>query len=368
MCPDVIRGSSLKSPGSSAAPRAETAGDSPQPLAGELARFFGYSHDLLLILDDVGRVLVPSPSAERILGYPIDGLTGQRLLHIVHPDDKARAIARVRELLAGQSVSDLDARIFRADGTSVPMRWSMSLGPQGRIYAVGHDRTDEARRAEAVLSSEMAELRLRTARELHDGILQTLTGASLQIAVARRLIRQDPAAAEQVLAALGDSVSSEQQEMRLYVDEVKGQSPLWTDGSLGLRERIAAMLDRVRAIWGLTTSLETDLGDGGSPEVDRQVLRIIQEATVNAARHGLAKAVSVRVALDGQDIAIRIADDGRGFPFLGDYDTDALREKRLGPLSLKHRVEEGGGRISVRSTRGGSTVDVWLPVRARPDS
>lgn len=285
------------------------------------------------------------------------------MLGLVHPGDRMAVRERARELSPERPTLELDARMLHADGGSVPMGWSLSLGPHRRIYAVGHDRTAEARRAEATLSNEMAELRLRTAMELHDGILQTLTGASLQIAVARRLIERDPVAAEQVLAALGDTVAAEQQEMRLYVDEVKGQSPLWGDASLSLHERIAAMLDRVQVVWGLDIALDADIATEPLAETGRQVLRIIQESTVNAARHGGAKAVSVRVGREGPDIAIRIVDDGHGFSFLGDLDTDALREQRLGPLSLKHRVEDCGGRIAIRSTREGATVSIWVPMR-----
>ncbi|MHB1193019.1 MAG: PAS domain-containing sensor histidine kinase [Longimicrobiales bacterium] len=325
-----------------------------------------HSQDLLAILDGRGRVLLVSPSAECLLGFRTDELSGRRALRMVHPGDRALALARLRELSGDRPVLHLDARIRQAGGAFAPVRWSLSLGAHQRIYAVGRDRTEEARRAEAALNHEMAELRLRTAMELHDGILQTLTGASLQIAVARRLVRQDPAAAEELLAALGETVHAEQQEMRLYVDEVKGQEPLWPDGDHGLAGRIAAMLDRVRGIWGLSASLEGDIEDGLPAEVGRRILRIIQEATVNAARHGLAKSVAVTIGRDGPAIAIRIADDGHGFPFLGDYDADALREKRLGPLSLKHRVEDAGGRLSVRSTREGATVCVWLPMREEP--
>lgn len=211
----------------------------------------------------------------------------------------------------------------------------------------------------------MAELRLRTAMELHDGILQTLTGASLQIAVARRLLHTDPAAAEEVLAALTATIAAEQREMRLYVDEVKGEAYPPPGGTPSLLERIETMLDRVQAIWGTSTNLEVDLNGGIAPELGRRVLRIVQEATVNAARHARARNVSVRVALEGPEVCIHIADDGHGFSFLGDYDTEALREQRLGPVSLKYRVEEGDGRISVRSTPNGSTISIRLPVGPR---
>jgi PAS domain S-box-containing protein len=333
-----------------------------ESLEGEITRFFGYSHDVLVIMDLGGRALVLSTSAERVLGYPVNALVGRRLLHWVHPEDRAEVSKQARALLEGDPIGDLDTRFVGADGTWVPIRWSLSLGPDRRIYAVGRDRTDQAQHQDALLRQEVAELRLRTAMELHDGILQTLTGAGLQIAVARKLIGSDPNAAETVLDTLGQSVTAEQREMRLYVDELKGRAPRWTDGTVGLPERIEALLDRVGAIWGLTPTMDIGITGRLGGEFGRQVLRIIQEAAVNAARHSAAKAVSVVVALEGSDVVISIADDGKGFSFLGEFDNDALNEKRMGPLSLKHRVEQNHGRLSINSSRQGSTVIVRLPV------
>jgi len=338
-------------------------GDFPdEPLEGELARFFGYSRDVLLILDNWGRVLVISPSVERVLGHPIQEILGRRILRWVHPEDYAAVRGQVRALFAGDSIPDLDARIFRADGGWVPMRWSLSVGKHQRIYGVGRDRTAEAHRQKVLLDQEVVELRLRTALELHDGILQTLTGASFQIAVARRLLHQDPAAAEAVLEALGKSVSAEQREIRLYVDEVKGRSNSWTDGSLGISGRISEMLEQVGVIWGLSMLPEILLPDDVPVETGRQVLRVIQEAAVNAARHGGARTIEVHVGVEGREARIQITDDGHGFSFQGYHDDDALREKRLGPLSLKHRVAAAGGTIAICSTPRGATVSVRLPL------
>jgi PAS domain S-box-containing protein len=331
-------------------------------LEGELARFFGFSHDVLAILDRYGRVLVMSPSVERVLGYAVDALVGERLLRTVHPEDRPTVKKKVRAMLRGRPIGDLNVCISREDGEWVPMRWSLSLGSDKRIYAVGRDHSDEVRHKDALLRHETAELRLRTALELHDGILQTLTGASLQIAVARRVVRTDPAAAEEVLGTLGNIIAAEQQEMRLYVDELKGSAPVWTDGSLGLPERIKAVLDRVGTIWNLTINVEIFVSARIGGEFGRQIVRIIQEGTVNAARHADATSVSVSVVLEGPDVTISIADNGNGFSFLGEYDHDALKENRLGPISLKHRVGETGGRISINSTPTGSTVFVRLPV------
>ncbi len=343
-------------------------GDVPsEPLEGEIARFFGYSHDVLAIMDGGGRVLMISPSVERVLGYPIEEIIGRRFLRWMHPEDKPVVKTHTRTLLMGRPIADLDVRIVRSDGSWVPMRWSISVGPGRRVYAVGQDRTDEARRQESLLRQEMAELRLRTTMELHDGVLQTLTGASLQIEVARRLLRKDPDAAEQILYAVGEGIGAEQREIRLYVDEVKGHAPAWTDGSLALPERIETILKRVGMIWGVAISVDARVTVGVSAELGRQILRIVQESTVNAARHGAAKAVSVSVSLDGPEITITVTDNGKGFSFVGEYDNKALKEQRLGPLSLKHRVEEAGGSICINSAPGRSTVVVRLPLSKEED-
>ncbi len=332
-----------------------------EPREGELARFFGYSHDVLTIMDGGGRVLRISPSVERVLGYHPAELIGVPVLELVHPEERPLARTQAAALLEGSPIGDLDVRMAAGDGRWVPMRWSLAVGRDGRMYGVGRDHTDQVRHRAALLRHEMAELRLRTARELHDGILQTLTAASLRIAVARRLVRADPEAAEAGLEALGATVAAEQQELRLYVDELKGRHPVWADVGRTLPDRIEDLLHRVAAIWGVEISVDAHGAAGVTGELGRQVLRIVQEATVNAARHGSAQAVQVLVAREGETLLVRVEDRGSGFSFLGDYDHDELQEKRLGPLSLKHRVAEAGGRISIRSTPEGSTLTVRLP-------
>ena len=209
------------------------------------------------------------------------------------------------------------------------------------------------------------ELRLRTAMELHDGILQTLTAAGMRIAAARQLLRDDPTAAEEVLDDVVESIVAEQREIRLYVDEIRdGSSPSSGVGE-GLADRLATLVQRVGQVWGARTSVECRVTDGIPPELDRQILRIAQEATVNAIRHGGADEVAVMVGAEGSEVVIEVTDDGHGFPFLGEYDHETLKEERLGPVSLKQRVQGADGRVAIRSTRTGARVTVRLPLNGR---
>lgn len=335
-------------------------------LEGELARFFGFSHDVLAILEATARVFLVSPSLSDTLGYAPESIRGTRATRWIHPSDLPRLGRAMRILRTDSPVPDLDLRIRASNGAWVPMRWSLSPGTGGRVYGIGRDQRQEARYLEAALREEMAAIRARTSLELHDGVLQTLTAASLQIAVARRLLEADPAAADRSLEMLANTIEAEYREIRLYIDELKGETPTWTDESLALDHRIASMIHRVGLIWGVETDVSVDMTRPVAPETSRRVLRILQEATVNAARHGGARTVRVALRDEGSVVVLRIADDGHGFPFKGHFDDTTLHRERLGPVSLKHRVLEADGRISIDSADDGSVVEVRIP-RVRED-
>lgn len=338
----------------------------PASLDEEVAGFFRYAPDFLAVLDPQGRILRVSPSMERGLGQSAEVLRGRRFLRLVHPDDRSLAKERARGLLEGTPVRDLETRIRLPASGWTPVRWSVSAGAGPLYYAMGRSSTGAAQSRESLLDREIAELRLRTGNELHDGILQTLTAASLRIAAAQRLLRNDDAAAAgEFLATVAESLAAEQREIRLYVDEVKDEASARVHRH-DLGQRLDATLERVGRIWGATISVDARVTAAVPPELGRQVLRISQEAAVNAIRHGGAGVVGVRVATDEATVAITITDDGRGFPFRGEYDSDALREQRLGPLSLKHRVDQAGGRITITSRAEGSKIEVRLPLPHPP--
>jgi signal transduction histidine kinase len=96
----------------------------------------------------------------------------------------------------------------------------------------------------------------------------------------------------------------------------------------------------------------------------RDVYRLVQEASVNAARHG--KATEVRVSLVVRDgwLDIGVADDGCGFPFQGRFDGDALAKRQLGPRTLRERVSALGGTLALESSGAGARLEMRLPLAA----
>ena len=94
------------------------------------------------------------------------------------------------------------------------------------------------------------------------------------------------------------------------------------------------------------------------PVSSRQhVLAIVQEALINAHRHGRAQRVTVRLWTIGKDTVVEVSDEGSGF----DPDT-APREGRYGLTIMEERAQMAGGQLDLDSAPGrGTHITVHLP-------
>lgn len=203
--------------------------------------------------------------------------------------------------------------------------------------------------------------RIRVARDLHDGVLQSLTGIRLQLqAVAAR-----PASATDTadhLLALERAIAIEQRELRRFIEALKPSRPR-AQAPADLVQVLAELSDRLSVEWKAVVSVQvTPPGLQLQPGVEDGVRLMVREAAVNAFKHADPSrvAVDVRVQESG-DLRICVTNDGRGFPFRGRVAHDALASTPGTPISLRERVEEFGGVLTIDSDAAGSTVEIILP-------
>lgn len=204
--------------------------------------------------------------------------------------------------------------------------------------------------------------RARLARELHDWLLQSMTGVALQLQTLHRLIERDPSRAHERLEEIQSAVTEEQRELRHFIETLDPRIPLGEE-QRDLVARLSGMAARMSRQWNIDISLDADPVLRLVPDyLHSEIFGIVTEAVANAAKHSGCSTVSVSVSRPGAMIAIRIADDGRGFSFEGRHGLEQLVASRRGPVTLKERIQSLGGDLTIESSAGsGSVLDVLVP-------
>jgi signal transduction histidine kinase len=211
--------------------------------------------------------------------------------------------------------------------------------------------------------SAAAEERVRLARDLHDGLLQSLTGVGFRLQSVHRLMNEDLSGARKELVDTQGLLLSEQRALRCLVEELKPLHPVCYDSAACLGKRLEELSEYIRRFWPLKVEMNIENFVSTIPEDQaEQIYFIVREAIVNAAKHSAASTVKVKMETDDNWIHIAVADNGRGFSFQGHYDHEQLRAFKLGPSTIKERVGNLGGTLSIESTKSGASLKIALPI------
>lgn len=204
--------------------------------------------------------------------------------------------------------------------------------------------------------------RARVARELHDGVIQSLIGLEMQVDVLRR---QAEASSE---GKAGELVRIQQilrQEVLNLRDLMQQMRPLDL-APRQLLDHLAQTVDKFGRDAGISTRFVSGLAEVSlPPRVCNEIVRIVQEALVNVRKHSGAR--NVMVKFDAQDGLWKLVvdDDGRGFDFFGRLNHAELDAARKGPLVIKERVRSIGGELVVESAPGrGARLEICIPRKA----
>lgn len=209
--------------------------------------------------------------------------------------------------------------------------------------------------AEAERLAAQAE-RARLAREIHDGIAQSLFMLTLNLEACAELVERDPQRLRGRLATLIDLSRQTLWQTRHYVHDLK---PLLADEQ-SLTAVVQNQVKEFQTISGLPVEL-TITGQEGrqTPAVKQALYRIAQEGLANVFKHSGAAQIEVVLAFTAAATVLTIIDDGRGFA-LTEVDQPGRRGFGLG--NMRERADELGGRLTITSyPTQGTRIEVWMP-------
>ncbi len=250
-------------------------------------------------------------------------------------------------LVLGGLVYVLPVRAVRAQAVEVEVLLERVAVADASLHSANRDlhrRVQEAvvqahHLSERVLSIQESERR-RIARDLHDTVGQQLAGLRYGL---ERAVRHPEEAAERIEGALtaGDGALT---ELRHAIYDLR--SPELDEG--GLVGAVRAITERFELRTGLPVSLRHE-GEIACPDpLAAGLLRIVQEALSNIARHAEAEEVGVVLCLEAARITLEIVDDGRGF-------VSTAARTGTGLDGMAERARFLGGTLTVDSQPGSGT-------------
>jgi signal transduction histidine kinase len=198
------------------------------------------------------------------------------------------------------------------------------------------------------------------ARELHDGIVQTLAAVEMRMEALRRNPSVAPAAAEE-LAVIQELLHREMVGMRDLVHSLRSRSR----APIHLVDSLRAIVAGFREETGIAASFVSPCKEINLPPVVcREVAQILREALVNVRKHSGAHKVEVRLEQQNAHCKLLIDDDGRGFDFAGQRSLAELETSCQGPWVIKERVRMIRGELTLDSKPGrGSRLEIAVPTR-----
>lgn len=208
---------------------------------------------------------------------------------------------------------------------------------------------DRGRLLEAAVRASDAE-RLRIARDLHDGVVQDLSGSAMALS-ALAAHADEPHRGE--LEEVGRSLRVSMRSLRSLLVEIYPPD-LHTAGLAAAVDDLVAPL--VAA--GTTVDVDVSGADGAPRPAVALVWRVAQEAVRNVARHARADRMSLTVRHEGDRLVLEVVDDGVGF-----VPGPVTADDHFGLRATESLVREHGGTWEVESSPGtGTMVRVEVPV------
>ncbi|MHA6783125.1 sensor histidine kinase [Pseudonocardia saturnea] len=302
----------------------------PADLRAALARALG-DPDLVIAYPTGSNAFVDD--ADRPVTLP--AADGDRSAAMVERDGQV-----IAALIYDRSLDD-DPELVEAVGGAA----AIALENQ-QLHADAEDRLAEVRASrERIIAAGDAERR-RIERNLHDGAQQRLVTLALQLSLIERRIRDDPAAAEQLVTSASGELARSLEELR---ELARGIHPAALDQGLDIA------LDAVALRSAVPTTVCCARGPRLPEPVEFAAYFVASEALANVAKYAHATAATVRLVRTGAGAVIEISDDGVG-------GADPARGSGL--RGLADRVEALDGTLRVSSPVGGGTVvTAELPCR-----
>jgi len=201
--------------------------------------------------------------------------------------------------------------------------------------------------------------RQRLARDLHDGVVQSLIATELQLELLRRRSSQpdQPGLSPQNLLDAQNILRTEVSKLRQQIEQLRASAC-----TRPFLPHLTEVIEAFRLETGIVTRFSCDVAEDVMPNrISTEVIHILEEALSNVRKHSGARMVDVRLTSHEEGWEILVQDDGCGFDFSGRLSLSQLDAVKKGPKVIRERVHSANGELYLESyPNRGSRLNVRL--------
>lgn len=195
----------------------------------------------------------------------------------------------------------------------------------------------------------MAEERNRIARDLHDGMIQSIYAFGLQLDALRYQFESqkapDAKMAANRLREMTHKTNGLIAEIRNYIVELRTTS----DGSSNFHQKVESLIEDANHTNSVHVQFQCAHRDIEPPLwMSNQIYYIIKEAVSNIVKHSHASEAAVIIQRNDTNLYVEIKDNGQGFEPTASFNLNGLRQ---GIRNMKDRAEVIGGELTIDSLK-----------------
>ncbi len=200
--------------------------------------------------------------------------------------------------------------------------------------------------------------RQRLAQEIHDGLIQELTGAVLQLELCEKMFKKD-------VSQVPDRLSQAKKQARKCLQQLRQLTfdlRLTAVKELGLVEALHRHCDDLSRENGLAIKFKVTKVHVDVPQsLARMLFCIGREALLNVVKHAKARRIEVSLTFDQQHVILTVKDDGSGFEVERTF-AKAETQKKFGIVGMRERAHLLGGSLHLESApQRGTEVIASIP-------
>ncbi|SEA14942.1 Signal transduction histidine kinase [Thalassobacillus cyri] len=202
------------------------------------------------------------------------------------------------------------------------------------------------------------EERNRIARDIHDGVAQTLAGALMKLETAEKKFDTKK---DETRVLLDESIHKMRHSLKELRDSIYALRPYPT-ARIGLSSAIMQKIDAVDHDQDLEIKLEIRGEEQElSPFVEKVMFEIFQESLQNSIKHGQSSRVDVLLSYQSEHVLVKVKDDGVGFS-LYQAMIKARNRPHFGILNMNEAAEKINASIQIDSKEGeGTEITLLVP-------